>query len=59
MGWIESQLRRDVQGQTLEQARLILAKRYRLAGEPTVTLQNAWLGRLPLLGMRIRVDVVR
>ena len=54
-----SQLRRDLQGQTLEQARQILAQRYRLAGEPTITLQNAWLGRLPMLGMRIRVDVVR
>ena len=54
-----SQLRRDLQGQTLEQARQILAEQYRLASEPTITLQNAWLGRLPMLGMRIRVDVVR
>ncbi len=53
------QLRRDVQGQTPEQARLTLTKRYRLASDPTIILQNAWLGRLPLLGMRIRVDVLR
>jgi hypothetical protein len=54
-----SQLRRDIQGQTLEQANQILTQRYRLADEPTITLQNAWLGRLPMLGMRIQVDVVR
>lgn len=53
-----AQLRRDLQGQTLEEARQILAQRYRLAGEPTITLRNAWLGRLPMLGMRIEVDVI-
>jgi hypothetical protein len=54
-----AQLRRDLEGKTLEQARQILADRYELAGEPTITLRNAWLGRLPTLGMRIQVDVLR
>jgi hypothetical protein len=54
-----AQLRRDLQGQTLEQANEILSQQYRLASEPTITLQNAWLDRLPVLGARIRVDVVR
>jgi hypothetical protein len=54
-----AQLRRDLQGQTLEQANRILSQEYRLASTPTITLQNAYLDRLPVLGARIRVDVVR
>jgi hypothetical protein len=54
-----AQLRRDLQGQTLEQANEILSQQYRFASEPTITLKNAWLDRLPVLGSRIRVDVVR
>jgi len=53
------QVRGDLQGQPIDTAQQRLTQRYRLAGEPRVTLQNGWLGRLPLMGFRIHVNVAR
>ena len=49
------QVRRDILGLTVPQAEQLLVKRYRLNRDPDITLQNGWLGRLPLLGFRIQV----
>ena len=49
------QVRRDILGLTVAQAEQLLVKTYRLNRDPDITLQNGWLGRLPLLGFRIQV----
>lgn len=54
----EAQVRRDIQGKTVPEAKDLLAKKYPLAAEPHITLLNAWpLERLPFLAFRIQVRV--
>jgi len=54
----EAQVRRDIQGKTVPEARDLLAKKYPLAAEPRITLFNAWpLERLPFLAFRIQVKI--
>ncbi len=52
----EAQIRRELQGVPLSQARQLLAQKYRLAAEPQITLENAWLlDRLPFFGFQIQI----
>jgi hypothetical protein len=52
-----AQVRRLVRGQPLAEAEAILAQSLKLAGQPQVTLEPAWLGRVPFLDFRIAVQV--
>ena len=48
----------DVRGLPTEEAQSLLSQRFPLEGEPAVTVEPDWLGRLPWLPFRIEVTVV-
>jgi hypothetical protein len=52
-----AQVRSLVRGQPLVEAEAILAQSLKLAGRPQVTLEPAWLGRVPFVDFRIAVQV--
>jgi len=52
-----AQVRSLVRGQPLAEAEAILAQSLKLAGRPQVTLEPAWLGRVPFVDFRIAVKV--
>jgi hypothetical protein len=52
------QLTSQVRGMPVEEARRLLGQQLPLAGEPLVTVQPDWLGRMPWLPFRINVTVV-
>jgi hypothetical protein len=52
------QIRLDVQGKSLDEARRLLSQRYRLAAAPEILLRNAVIDRLPFLPFRIEVRVL-
>lgn len=52
-------VRGAIQGLTVAEAERVLAKRLHLASDPAITLENGWLGRLPILGFRIQINLLR
>lgn len=52
-------VRGAIQGLTVAEAERVLVRRLRLSSDPAIILENGWLGRLPILGFRIHVNLLK
>lgn len=53
----DRQVAQDIRGLPVEEAQILLPQQFPLAGEPVVTIEPDWLGRLPWFPFRINVTV--